>query len=207
MRNPYDDIAKNYDSFFTDPDSQAENKIITNLLAPAVKNSQKLLDVGCGTGFILDQIDTILPSRYIGIDPSQGMISRLLEKHPKFIDSVFRSTFQEYLLSKAPLSSHDLVLALFGSASYLRPSVVSILIEQKQVQFFFMFYREGYTPVTYKKHGESVPHYDLPNYRLNKRCGMIIEFNNFVIATNLKHLEDGYTGGKKTDQRGRLDFC
>jgi hypothetical protein len=41
----------------------------------------RTLDVGCGTGWPLDE-GLVDPVRYVGIDPSTGMLNALVAKHP-----------------------------------------------------------------------------------------------------------------------------
>ena len=40
-----------------------------------------VLDVGCGTGRVLD-LGVTTPDRYAGVDPSQPMLNQLVRKHP-----------------------------------------------------------------------------------------------------------------------------
>lgn len=68
--NYYDEIAKNYDELHKE--EQLEKiKIVFDL--DLVKPKDKLLDVGCGTGFSLDCFEC---SEAIGIDPSKKLVEQ-----------------------------------------------------------------------------------------------------------------------------------
>ena len=55
---------------------------------------RSVLHVGCGTGWLLDQID-VDPSRYLGLDTSVGMLNQHIYKHPHH--QVRAQTLVDYL--------------------------------------------------------------------------------------------------------------
>ena len=80
VQTPYDGIATYFDELHPTPDEMA-----TALRSAVAQHSGKyppsLLDIGCGTGRVLDLALTT-PARYAGVDPSQPMLNQLVRKHP-----------------------------------------------------------------------------------------------------------------------------
>lgn len=159
----YDQIAGVYDGLFTDPASLQENAEVIRLLD---YQGGSVLDIGCGTGLLLDYVK---PDGYVGIDPSGEMLRRLWAKHPECgpglpLVEVFADEQGEY----PPTLSHrtvqtrfeeyvgpsvDLVVSLFGAASYIAPEAVGRIPQMVNPGggWFVMFYQEEYSPVTYER--------------------------------------------------------
>jgi SAM-dependent methyltransferase len=79
VQTPYDSLATAYDQLH--PASEA----MTGNLRGAVTSLSgdfppAILDVGCGTGRVLD-LGVTTPDRYAGVDPSQPMLNQLVRKH------------------------------------------------------------------------------------------------------------------------------
>lgn len=74
----YDLVADSYDDHFRRPVDEWEDDRLSGFLAPHV-NGRTVLDLGCGTGWLLDNLD---PAYYLGVDSSPAMLDRLLDKHP-----------------------------------------------------------------------------------------------------------------------------
>ena len=53
----YGQIAETYDSLHKDLESRKEDQVIADLLGSFVRSSQKVLDLGCGTGLLLELLD------------------------------------------------------------------------------------------------------------------------------------------------------
>lgn len=79
--NDYDKVSNQYDDFYHKNLFLAENEIIFKDLCSSYLSGH-ILDIGCGTGFLLDNVK-ISPEWYLGIDISEGMLKRAREKHPK----------------------------------------------------------------------------------------------------------------------------
>lgn len=74
----YDSIAASYDEHFARPVDHWEDDRLAALLAPVVED-RDVLDLGCGTGWLLDHLR---PAWYTGVDCSAPMLSALAAKHP-----------------------------------------------------------------------------------------------------------------------------
>lgn len=113
VEGAYDAVADVYDSTYVDKVSKAEDVAIYDRLRKKI-NGRDVLDVGCGTGGLLDNIE--VPSeRYTGVDISQGMLRIARVKHPNhvFIHDDF-TDFKEG-------GSYGHIFSLYGSVSHMEP--------------------------------------------------------------------------------------
>jgi hypothetical protein len=149
---PYDAIAPVYDTLFREPADQRLDHAVLALLGDLTP--YRVLDVGCGTGWLLDHAAV---GAYTGIDPSRAMLARLAAKHPA-AHTVYTP------LSAFVDGAFDRVLALFGSASYLSDAEVARLpaLCAPGGRYLAMAYAPGYVPVTYQRSGIPVPHRHTP---------------------------------------------
>ena len=78
----------------------------------------RVLDIGCGTGLFVDYCyGKIDRARYVGIDPSFGMLAKFRLKHPDYDAhaTLQRTTFEDYETTLR----FDTIVAMFGTASYV----------------------------------------------------------------------------------------
>ncbi len=75
----YDALAAGYDSTFSRPVDRWEDERLAAALRPVV-NGRSVLDLGCGTGWLLDHL---APASYTGVDSSASMLEVLSAKHPQ----------------------------------------------------------------------------------------------------------------------------
>lgn len=78
----YDDLANNYDYFYNDNISLAEDEIIKDIISKLVIPFSKVLDCGCGTGLARYLMKDI-PCQYTGIDISKNMLEIAKNKYPE----------------------------------------------------------------------------------------------------------------------------
>jgi 2-polyprenyl-3-methyl-5-hydroxy-6-metoxy-1,4-benzoquinol methylase len=112
----YDAIADQYDALFQDEASLAEKAQVFGIVRDLMPD-RDVLDVGCGTGLVLDYAE--LAGSYTGIDPSRAMLDRLLVRHPNA--QVICTSLASFMppSTKDTIARYDLVLALFGVGGYL----------------------------------------------------------------------------------------
>lgn len=104
----YDKEAAEYDKNYSSPLCEAENKIITSHIAPHIKG--KVIDVGCGTGLLLDYLPI---KKYCGLDISEKMIKRARTKHPKMFFGIGDMHSIPY-----PENTFNSLVSLYGPMSY-----------------------------------------------------------------------------------------
>lgn len=81
IESVFDEVATVWD--VEHPISSGESDHVKQLLAHARgKYPPHVLDVGCGTGRVLD-LGLVSPDRYAGVDSSQAMLNLFMRKHPK----------------------------------------------------------------------------------------------------------------------------
>ena len=122
--DPYATVCDSYDLTIHKGESDVER---SRLVYDSLKIGQgiDILDVGCGTGSLDDfRFRDIDPERYVGIDPSRGMLGVFGDKHPEFRSRLIRSPFEDYW--PKPGQKFDLVVALFGVPSHIgEPDLLS----------------------------------------------------------------------------------
>lgn len=145
----YDALAKVYDDRYTRPSDLSENADLSRLV---VKHfgayAPTTLDVGCGTGLVLD-LGITSPALYTGVDPSQGMLNELVLKHPKVSDLV-PGTMAEavpVLAEQGIEHQFELVTCLFAG-SYLTEQEILAMADVVAPGGLILIttYSDGYLP-------------------------------------------------------------
>lgn len=137
----YDKIAGDYDRMYEREICYKENDAVRDSLIKHGFSLQSVLDIGCGTGLLLDIMK--VGDGYIGIDISQGMLDAFEEKHSG--RDIVKVSFEEFIDIKG-LHLVDEVVCLFGGISYVSPEVVRSAFEGFGGKAFLMFVRDGYKP-------------------------------------------------------------
>jgi SAM-dependent methyltransferase len=81
IQTPYDEVATIWDVDHPAGNDDAEHlrQLLTGSLG---KYPPHILDIGCGTGRLLD-LGLVTPDRYAGVDRSQAMLNTLIRKYPR----------------------------------------------------------------------------------------------------------------------------
>jgi hypothetical protein len=153
----YNGLATQYDARYDTPAAHAENEEVRRIVVSHFgAYAPTVLDVGCGTGLVLD-LQLTSPQIYTGIDPSQAMLNELVRKHPR-VKNIHPGRAEDVLLPAPATPRVDLIAVLFGAASYLPPEVLDNLAARLRPGglAIFMHYRDGYLP---DYHSHEPPHY------------------------------------------------
>ena len=81
----WDRFADRYDVWYQGPEVEREDRTVYEQIKRSLKQdrARSLVDVGCGTGVLLDQLDGEFPDlEIVGLDVSPRMISEAVRKHP-----------------------------------------------------------------------------------------------------------------------------
>lgn len=77
-------MADDYDRLYgARPETEPEDELVVGYLHDRLPRGASILDVGCGTGYFLDQMKWPR-GLYLGFDYSARMLGRAMEKHPGY---------------------------------------------------------------------------------------------------------------------------
>ena len=141
--HPYDEVAAEYDGIYETSEHEAENSDVAQLITTEIgkKGYKKIVDIGCGTGFLLDVLKEDVSDRYLGCDPSKGMIDVAREKHP---DSELICCRAEDLWIDM---ADTLVVSVFGSPSHVEPTAFD-RFKSMGADLWLMYLSPEYQPMT-----------------------------------------------------------
>jgi len=124
LRTPYDETATWYDE--RNPITNDEVRALKELVAPFKSDyPTSVLDVGCGTGRVLD-LGLTTPDRYAGVDPSQPMLNMLVRKYPN-VAAVYPMTIEQALTDRRFTAGQFEIVTAYGSADEFDRVAVSAL--------------------------------------------------------------------------------
>lgn len=118
----YDGLAPVYDDVYLSPKDMAENAWLAGHLDKEGYCDGSVLDVGCGTGLLLDMC-TIQPQWYMGIDVSDQMLAVARQKHGC---STFAKASMQDMVSVVGSNRWQNAIYLFGSLSYSTEPMVAL---------------------------------------------------------------------------------
>ena len=107
---PYDEIAHQYDQVMADDYGGEPLRALLGDLT-----GQRILDVGCGTGWLLRNCQDIRPQNYWGIDLSENMLRVCASRNPLFADRLHNCSFGHWY----PTEPYDQILVLHGHDGFL----------------------------------------------------------------------------------------
>ena len=143
--DPYAAVCHLYDDALY-PDKKSGEAAQSMYRAHKFPPNAVILDVGCGTGNLVDfRHRTMHSDRYVGLDASGSMLGVFADKHHSYRRRLVRSEFCDYY-PKVRGAKYDLIVALCGSASYLGdPDEVKTRVDwllRRGGQAIFQYYRD-----------------------------------------------------------------
>ena len=175
----YDKISEVYDGLFLSVDDHEEEKVVAQLIRKVYTQTMQVYEIGCGTGLLLSLI-CIPPFDYTGVDVSKGMVDKFKANHPSYKGFVKICDVASDLMNARYA---DCIVSIFGAMSYVDEETLKELASFYSARFL-MFYREGYSPITYQKSGVDVPHhnYSIDDLRRIFSRDYVFTFNNYYIV-------------------------
>jgi hypothetical protein len=125
--------------------SASESDIMVRTILSTFKD-KKIFEVGIGNGDFVT-VSNIKPELYYGVDPSKKAIQRFRGSTNGYYRRCATISFEEAV--KKWLSADSVVIALFGTASYLMHQYLRKLNESG-LDYCMTFYREDYSPEEFK---------------------------------------------------------
>lgn len=173
----YDKIAEDYDTRYTDETCRLENELVAHLVRDTIPRGSTVFDVGCGTGLALE-LGLSHPAKYVGIDPSAGMLKRFAEKFPWARTK--HLSFEEWS-DGHPDETFDGLISLFGSCSYFDGKYTERLFELAP-NLVLMHYVEGYWPDYEPKPVTEDESRDTARKLTHEQGGEVLYLNHFQIS-------------------------
>ena len=135
----YDEVADQYDNLYTTPEKSAVAKEVMALVEANLDSGDRILDLGCGTGFFLDHMQWPEDS-YLGIEPSRGMCDQFRRKYPNH-------AAKNSYLTKEIIDDFQptIFLALYAVADHLSRADIDLITAS---DYFVMFSTPGHLSPT-----------------------------------------------------------
>jgi predicted TPR repeat methyltransferase len=137
----YDAYAPTYDLAYRQMIHRVEDEIIAGLVQDLYEPGMSVLDVGCGTGNMINA-GMFEPDDYTGLDISPQMIRRAQYKFPAH-------TFRQHDVTAGLAGSWDLITAVFGIINYISIEQWVKIISQNlhpEANWLAVMYSDCYKP-------------------------------------------------------------
>lgn len=161
-----------YKRYYSEEESQTISKCIMSMFACPV------FEIGVGNGdFIKDS--GVPANSFYGIDSNFLAIDTLSNEYPMLKNRLNNISFEE--CRKLWQNYNGVIIALFGTASYLMGPYLKILKESKK-DYFLMFFKKGFCPIGFIN--THFNEYSLEGIRHSFSGGYVKEYSNYIIASS-----------------------
>lgn len=163
------------DGFYDNEYTEKQSKEIANYIKEIFNKSVFEAGFGFGT-FVKDA--NILPVDYYGVDASQKAVDYFRTVNRGFYKRVSKKSFEESVDRWRAFDG--VVIALFGSASYIMLPYLNILKNECK-DYFLMFYKKGYCPESLK----SMHHFEYTKQELENifKDSYISDYGNYYLVS------------------------
>ena len=174
----YNEKAQVYDDTYDAAYYKAEDEDLFRRIQ-AMRIGSTVLDIGCGTGILLDYI-SVDPKDYVGIDPTHNMLTQFADKHPGY------TTVETPLEHFETAEVFDTVVALYGSPSYIDPAQYEKISDRVRSggALCLLFYKPGYFPRNYTEAELATMEGRIDYNKIVALGSHAYIFNNYVMITN-----------------------
>lgn len=139
----FDNLKVPNPSYYTDKTAG-----IVNLLIKQIGVS-KYYEIGCGDGLFVQKYLDVGKDGYRGVEPSNKLVYQFRVNNPHLSRNIVNRSFEESFDRWEKYNDTHILLALFGTASYImRPYLEKVANSGKK--FFLMFYKDGFVPTEFK---------------------------------------------------------
>lgn len=139
--NEFDMLDWPLPRIYTASESDMMNRTIIHTF-----KDRSFFEIGLGNGDFVTG-SRIRPDSYYGVDPSKKAIEQFRHETQGFYRRCSKNSFEETI--NKWMSANSVVLALFGTASYLMHQYLRKL-DESGLDYVLMFYREDFAPDEYK---------------------------------------------------------
>ena len=152
-----------------------ERRYVANIIKSTFK--KPVFEAGFGDGWLINECG-FTSSEWYGVEPSKKLVDYVRSKYVGFGKRISRMSFEE-AIDKWKGTGY-VVVALFGSASYIMEQYLKIL-KDSGTDFFLMFYREGYCPEQFN----DMHHFCYQKKQLQRMFGCeVSEYGDYYIVSS-----------------------
>lgn len=160
-----------YDYYTQDESEEICDTIIETFNKP-------VFEAGIGNGDFI-RTTKMKPSEYYGVDPNKACVQTFRNDNSGFYQRCSTKSFEEAF--KKWSTWDGVIVALFGTASYIMGQYLRLLKESGR-DHFLMFYKKGYCPAQFKEmhHYE----YSLEGIKRAFNQSTVVEYGDYVIVSS-----------------------
>lgn len=151
------------------------NQEYRDVCVEVMRMGEKILEIGCGDGKFV-RATRIAPKNYKGVEPNKRDVEKFRELNKGYHQSVRCCAYEQM---STQVQNDSVIIALFGSASYVMPEYIRLMQQEKTGnKLFLMFYNEGYCP----EYAKGMHHFKYTKKWLENEFGKVEERGNYMVV-------------------------